>query len=884
MPYKKIKKIDSRIMADKSISKSFKGILRIAHILDAVDTSNNEISDDLNKLSTLFYRNFRTNDSRKLIDINGKVSKDNTIGYPKAYPYGLDESNPISRYKSDDPFINAKLPICDSLGNYININVGLNGIVFGSNESIGKATTEIIDIDGSSQLKYFPVLTSKHLVVGMEEIKKASNKNVLAENVSISINDSIDDKNVTAKIIVDHNTADDIKTRTIYNIAEGNYADNYGLIASQENWERESFKALTIDGNLDKTLAFKTELIDLADYVKDRIDKYIKSNAVQVPTGSVIWEYVSLWNYYAMGDTGFKAEINDNDLGTPDKNLEFGGHRPKLTSVGTTTYPFKNTLFNTDKNPYLVQKTNKLLGRNPNDGNASFKEIIPLYKRDYVLCDGKKYYISPSKDANLANKNGEFDRLINLFLAIGYHYSDIKENTFLPCIKYNDSFRYIIKIDNNYKIVNADTIREITSYGGKGILLKANASKLYDLKNISNIQDLLWSNDITSLLAYRILNNISSDTYANGRKAVEEELQKEKIPNEYAYYGVLADDECQSITYNIPSTSDYGPNFKSINFKLGKEIINFKSKITIPVIDGNYSIDENYNIKNFNINYNISYKTCELYQHPAVQAFIDLISNNSGKNATDRWINAAATFGFKVPNFNMNYNTKIVGDDSSILNSTKYSNTGNNGIGGFMGTCAWTWVANKFDTAKQFDYTCNATESNIPHRHRVFKGYSYNKKDTLKEKSIYEYMGYQPAQGPNYVSDCGTDTEPCYYRLFNTIPFGAIDSTIYLDTNTYAYMINMYPVKVDENKENSKNFFSNILHGDNDNDEIIRLNGSIIEPNRCISSKPKWINGSSIVSPMLEYNKANQITPEEDGGFIDFFSPECLYMVPLIKL
>lgn len=820
MSYKKLSKKASRVMADKSISKSFKGILRIAHILDSPDSENND--DDINKLSDIFYNNFRSFNSRKLINIDGKADKDNTVGYPKAYPYGLSETDAIARYKSEDVFKNAKLPICDSLGNYLNINIGLNGVVFGSNEDIGKGTTET---------KYFPILSSKDFVIGMDPIKKATEKSLIAnQDFKVSIIDSETSEN-KAKLIVDHNN----KKRTVYTAENKLVGDDYGLMVSQESWDRDSYDA-------NETIDLKTELVDLTEYVKSRIDKYLNSNMVPVPPGTVIWQYTSLWNYYAKTDDGF--------------GLDFAGHRPKLAtddnstvaSLNLKTYPFNNSVINSDYNTIPV-KTNKLLGYNSKANNSSFTEIVPLYKRDYLLCDGKKYYITPINNSRNANLNVLFDRLINLFLAIGYHYTDIYKETFKPAVydQKSKTYHYIIKKDGVFKIQDKNSINLVN--GGDVYKLPVNMLK-GTFTGPENIQDLLWSNDLTTLITYRVLMENGSIN----------DLSNNKIPSKYIYYS----------TYN----SSNGINYGGKSFYIGTEVNNFKSYIEVPVIEtkdgGNTDItsDNINNIINSN-NYVIKLKSVPIYNHPAVKSFVDLIESNAGRHTIEYWLNAIATFGFNVPNFNMHYNTQITDDNNNIVNATKYSNTGNNGIGGFIGTSAYWWSASGCEPNKQLDYICTAKEGSVPHRHYVFSGANY---DTIKN----EYEGWKYSDGPAGVTNCSSNTRPCYYRCDYISPCGAQRSSNGIAYNTYSYFINMRPVSVVSSNKNSEKFFNNQLKNSS-GFNLMAIN-NIAEPNRCITSGPTYTKTEN------SFVTANKAFEDEDGGFIDFFSPECTLMLPLIKL
>jgi hypothetical protein len=84
-------------------------------------------------------------------------------------------------------------------------------------------------------------------------------------------------------------------------------------------------------------------------------------------------------------------------------------------------------------------------------------EVIPLYKRDYVLCDGTKYripYRPIFTNARITNQREAFDRFLNLFFAIGYKYTERKNLALRPLYRINENGVSILQaknkiIDNN---------------------------------------------------------------------------------------------------------------------------------------------------------------------------------------------------------------------------------------------------------------------------------------------------------------------------------------------------------------------------------------------------------------------------------------------------
>jgi hypothetical protein len=77
-----------------------------------------------------------------------------------------------------------RVPLTDSMGNYLNWNVGLDGVTIGSNEDINGnelSITRFTQQQGENsfviyQEKIFPVLQTRDLVVGLEKMIIPSNK------------------------------------------------------------------------------------------------------------------------------------------------------------------------------------------------------------------------------------------------------------------------------------------------------------------------------------------------------------------------------------------------------------------------------------------------------------------------------------------------------------------------------------------------------------------------------------------------------------------------------------------------------------------------------------------------------------------------------------
>ena len=476
-------KIQNRTMAEYSISKSYKGILRISHIMELIEG----VSDDF--LHPTYFGN-----PSELMNISGGAFKSREYGYQTAIK--AMESGSIKRYESENPRVGNdalklnRVPMTDSMGNYINWNVGLYGVTIGSNPDINGNDLSLSSFTQREnedtqivQPRLFPVLkTSKNLVIGLE--------NKILENDKTGVNDSettiesdtspamliIENlydktlKNSTAKTLYSKKTSGDIeeevvrsydkatlptgdsytKLRTIYQNTKA-YPEEFDVFMYRQNdYDVSNWAGKEIEiGTENKYNEFiekypagtaldsYVNVTNLKDYVKVIINKYMKGNTVEVPSGAVIWQYCSLNKWRAYGDTG-RANFKNN--------LDYPGHRPALeTRSPSNDNPFYNTTIQG-----ACRKQNKLsksslstsnVGTQSTESDSSSsevimtltddsglsQEIIPLYKRDYLLCDGSKYripYYPPFKNTNLLSLKEHKDRFFELFFNIGYRYTN----------------------------------------------------------------------------------------------------------------------------------------------------------------------------------------------------------------------------------------------------------------------------------------------------------------------------------------------------------------------------------------------------------------------------------------------------------------------------
>ena len=445
-------------MGDYSIAKSYKGILRLAHIMEY----NTNFKDEL--LEPYYYGN-----PTALMDISGGNYSITQFGYPTPIT-GL--SGSCSRYTSENPSIgedglkNGRVPMTDSMGNYLNWNIGLNGVTIGSNEDINGNQ---ISTNEYGHNTIFPILESNFLKVGFIN-KLHGDMKYKANNCTLTIEDSVKNpamliiensnyyKNSNSHIVpqppIDadeetlknhynslwksYNTSDSQTYRTVY--TSSSLPKDYDVFMyNQDNFDWNNKK------NNDVRDCFVTTQ-NFREYIKEKINQFLNGNVVEVPTGTVIHQYCSLQKWYASDVAGDSNKFEDFPGNRPPMNL-----RQKQPSD-----QFFETLVEgacKDVN-HLVSETQQQTnnqGEEKQDDTVNFytenrylSQIIPLYKRDYVLCDGSKYRISyrpKFKNSDITNQRQPFDRFLNLYFVLGYKYTK------------NLAQRTDFFVDNNGKII-----------------------------------------------------------------------------------------------------------------------------------------------------------------------------------------------------------------------------------------------------------------------------------------------------------------------------------------------------------------------------------------------------------------------------------------------
>lgn len=115
------------------------------------------------------------------MDISGKESSTSAAGYAnaiKALTGGLKRYN---RFNNDKLRLN-RVPITDSMGNYLNWNVGFDGFTIGSNESINGYDPSTTTINDVTYQRLFPVLKTNNITVGMKKMLLGTEKGAVNQS------------------------------------------------------------------------------------------------------------------------------------------------------------------------------------------------------------------------------------------------------------------------------------------------------------------------------------------------------------------------------------------------------------------------------------------------------------------------------------------------------------------------------------------------------------------------------------------------------------------------------------------------------------------------------------------------------------------------------
>lgn len=379
--------LPTRNVASQPISKSFKGILRVSNVKE-IGSSNDVF------LNPSYYGEYQPTPEKPLWEPVGIQATESVL------------NGENGRYVTADDYTTLKIPVTDSVGNYLNFSLGTDSSSIGNTIESG-----IWSLKGPE----FYTLSADSITSGLSEIELKNKKTVKGGKLFIDNKDA-----EIAKIIVNnyyrHGSGDstgkftevDKETKTVYKGSSDNNLYDAFLFRQDDIENDAKIEDDKVVNEPTKQHAI-VKLTNLKDYVMDKIGAYIKYNTTEIPPGTIINQYCSLDKWYCRTDGNIF-----------DDSENWQGYRPALGGVSTT---FSES--NTVQGAY--SKTTKL---EYNMSSYVFEsvEMPPDFKRGYVLADGSAYNIHftppyANDVASTKNDNKTMDLFFDLFFTIGYYYT-----------------------------------------------------------------------------------------------------------------------------------------------------------------------------------------------------------------------------------------------------------------------------------------------------------------------------------------------------------------------------------------------------------------------------------------------------------------------------
>lgn len=817
-------RIEERTMAEQAISLSFKGILRASPIVELQPEQNDVY------FNPIYYGM-----------PEGQVSNQ-TPGNHRAKDF-FDGGEGASRYYfPEDPYRNEKVPVTDSIGNYLNFNVGEESTTIGNDElnNGNDASTvsfkQLLAPQNFTQEKVFPVLNTGTLTVGREERVQPEDKDAkgytkLGGKVSIDSSPYYD--SIQAQLIVNNNfdhtganrsngvytiPTDGKQRRTIYKITNPDIREYDALAHFQDNIDIDNY-------NNNKTIDSFVDVINLKDYVKSKMSKWLGNNTSEVPTGSVIWQYTSLKKWYCYESASWNGIGNPPDI----------GHYPPMGQYIDDNNYSPSTYQGTVKKGlnHLSALGYQQLGGEGSDLELNqLKEIIPLYKRDYVICDGTTYYIYLISERNKNNVDYQsYDRFIDLFFAIDYTYSD-------------------------YDKIAKPKVNKLSN----GIYKWTDPTDDYEYKtsNVKLDKHFLFTIDLSTMLAFKVLQEeVLHGTSDNGKSAclndkliydrakAEAWLKKQSIPAQYIFNTLIppSDSNDGGMYYEYtPAQTVAGKTLPTYKFSIGREVNSFSSLVRY------YDHEK------------ASYVNIELWKTAEVQFILDLFEHAAVNR--DKILSKNCVYGFQVPNF--------------VQSTDKYTS------GVFIGSSPFYWSDEmRMKGVTSATSSCNFNDSSVPHRHIIFMG-----PKNFTGKHVSQSNQYVEGSIPTItygMRNLGRDDMP---RAENIVSFmtSMYDGTHSPHSNVESYSF----------AEVAGTYYKEQMVGGMATYVVqMKLNGVDItfpehpdprwrnaEPNRGATSE-MFLSGTASHTNDEKYMQAQDNVP---NGQAEYFTPESISMVPLIKL
>lgn len=639
---------ENRDMLNKPISSTFKGILRI---------SNNNNLDTLSNDKFLSDEFYIEKDSSRWF--GGGINLTQNF---------LSDDIKTNRFSSDDEYTNLKVPVTDSMGNYLNFSLGERGTLIGS--------TSTIVLEEKDAILGFKTLKASSLEIGKEERVKGEKKEIKGGNLyieskgehdgsliirnyfykGVSDDDSDNDSDVNIKI------TDELKCRTIFNTKNLEKGD--GFVYNQENHSSKED-----DNNILTEVNCFVKQENVEKYIYEKISNYIKSKYSELPSGTIISQYCSLNKWYCLED---KSTIS-NDF------EYWQGYRPAMNIGINTPFAYFNLLQNN-----AVKSTSFLYheGNLESSDTEEGEELIPEFKRGYALCNGNplKIYLCPDDVQNAENLQASLDLFFNLFYVIGYYYND-----------------------KNVKPPLRRVINRGTENNPDCQFLSNSVGYMYNDIDL----DVAYTNTMAIILAFKKMQEIlnSADNIISPQSLINM-LKVSSIPEEYIFNSIC-DSHKNPLKYLYSSSSG-----EKIHINVGVEINSFSNKIPYYIFNES---DSSYRLI-----------LIEIYKMAEVKEMAEkLLSSDKSIN---NWKNY--NFQFSLPKLftttDTDANMGINYIDSRIKEATIGNFIGSNGL--LMAKNFTITAGNGFEV-KDIDKSyspyqshCIMSSGYFPHSHAIAKG------------------------------------------------------------------------------------------------------------------------------------------------------------------
>lgn len=703
-------KIPEREVGSTPIAQSFKGILRVSNIKEPTTTADVFLNPD-------YYGEYIPTINNLTWEPEGIQSVEDALsGKNKRYFYGND-------------YTVLKLPVTDSMGNYLNFSLGTSSSLIGNDLNDGMWSLDTTP---------FYSVSADSIKIGLSGIDLENKKSISGGKLYIE-----NKGDVAARLIVNSFYQHGLDSKGNPNIIESKYndlktiyqgtADNNlydSFFYNQESYISDKKQTESADGFINNPPTKKhciVKLANLGEYITDKISSYIKFNTTEIPTGNIVQQYCSIDKWYCRTNNG---DINDSD--TWGDNKSWQGYRPALgNSTPSTKAKEVASAYAYDNTEQGVFSNDLRIKYNIPNYSGSYVELPPEFKRGYVLADGSSYDIRliPPYMADIGsvtNSKKSIDTFFNLFFTIGYYYT---QNV--------PAFPHLYAEPDDAPVSEDNTLKSKPTYGR--YYFDYNMPKLQDYSYKKIIIDginkeTLYGISIISLLAFQKFSEAYNDRYifqeikgADGKWDIEksiEWLSKQNIEEKYIFNTVFSKESIEyaknnniagidNIIYNYSDVD----NKHSLKIAVGKEINKFSDYI------------EYYKLTPDSGNNVILQKVpCQIYKMAEIYDIARLFANKT----TDWWENYTITFNVPAAYSDTD-------NDVNEFNSIS-GNTVVNGVGLFIGSNALSAfkkviLPNRNDVEESetiysdIDSSYTYQQSNcvfnigqIPHSHALAKG------------------------------------------------------------------------------------------------------------------------------------------------------------------